>query len=360
MQGRDAYKKGRLAGVFAAAVLAVFFCLAAGGCSYTKGDETSKPLTIKAEDFSIFLFESSEEIYRANVKDPQMWASLKANAERDKDYALHYNWLYSSYAKWDEKRKNQLKEIMSSYHPQPMAERLIQKGYQGAGLDEIINFIKKDRFFGKNRGTLVDFYSWYGSNYALPHYNEIKPVLQQRVEAARAKTEQDFDIVNFMERETGIKLKQKPDALELQQNMRIIGAFGFSRKKDSIYTVQWHSTPEKIWCAAFHEFGHEFFRTFTGKWTFKYILARKLKKDERLVARYKEDVPYTWEGWVEENLVEGFARYLNVKKGIAAGPGEGIYIFDRDYAQALLEGFDPKRTSLEDFTVKFIKKRFNV
>gem|GEM_PF-1069577 len=343
--------------IFFTAALAMIFI---SGCSIWKGEKTTyKPLEIKAEDFAIFLFESSEEIYRANVKNPDMWAGLREQAQRDKDYAPHYNWLYDTYGRWDERRRDQLKQIMADYHPQPMSERLIQNGKQAAGLDEIIRFIKEDRFFGKNRNTLVDFYSWYGANYALPHYERIKPLLQRKANIVGGRVEKDFNIVGFMEKETGIKLKEKPDAIELQLNMRIIGASGFSRDRDSIYTVQWNSAPGKIWSMSFHEFGHPFFRTFTGKWSFK-RLAGKLKKDEKLTARFKEDVPYTWEGWVEENLVEGFARYLNMRKGIAMDVGEGIYIFDADFARALLEGFDPQKTSLEDFTIKFLKRKYNL
>ncbi len=330
------------------------------GCIPWKSDKVvQKPLIIKAEDFSVFLFESSEEIYRANVKSQTMWAGLREQADRDPGYAAHYSWLYESYSKWDDHRRAQLNQIMADYLPQPMAERLIQKGKQGAGLDEIIQFIKDDRSFSKNRNTLVDFYSWYGANYALPHYNQVQPLLKQKADAATARVDKDFDIVRFMEKETGIKLKEKPDVLELMISMRLIGASGFSREKDSLYTIRWNSSQEKIWAMAFNELNQQFFRTFTGGWSFKY-LAGKLKKDEKLMNKYKEDVPYTWEGWIEENLTEGFARYLNVRAGISQDVGEGVYIFDHEYAQALVNSFDVQKTSLEDFTTKFLKEKYNI
>jgi len=330
------------------------------GCIPWKSNKVvQKPLVIKAEDFSVFLFESSEEIYRANVKSQAMWAGLREQADRDPGYAAHYSWLYDTYSKWDDHRRSQLNQIMADYLPQPMAERLIQKGKQGAGLDEIIQFMKDDRSFSKNRSTLVDFYSWYGANYALPHYNQIQPLLKQKADAATARVDKDFDIVRFMEKETGIKLKEKPDVLELMISMRLIGASGFSREKDSLYTIRWNSSQEKIWAMAFNELNQQFFRTFTGGWSFKY-LAGKLKKDEKLMNKYKEDVPYTWEGWIEENLTEGFARYLNVRAGISQDVGEGVYIFDHEYAQALVNGFDVQKTSLEDFTTKFLKDKYNI
>lgn len=330
------------------------------GCIPWKNNKVvKKPLVIKAEDFSVFLFESSEEIYRANVKSQAMWAGLREQADRDESYAIHYRWLYDTYSKWDDHRRSQLNEIMADYLPQPMAEKLIQKGKQTAGLDEIIQFIKDDRSYSKNRSTLVDFYSWYGANYALPHYNQVLPLLKQKADAATARVDKDFDIVRFMEKETGIKLKEKPDVLELLINMRLIGASGFSRDKDSLYTIRWNSSQEKIWAMAFSELNHQFFRTFTGGWSFKY-LAGKLKKDEKLMNKYKEDVPYTWDGWIEANLTEGFARYLNVRAGIAQDVGEGVYIFDHEYAQALVNGFDVQKTSLEDFTVKFLKDKYNI
>jgi hypothetical protein len=330
------------------------------GCNLREpGKKPARPLVIKAEDFSIFLFESSEEIYRANVKDPAMWAELKEQADRDPDYALHYNWLYTTYKNMDERRRAQLKEIMTDYHPQPMADRLIQKGKQEAGLVEILEFIKEDRYFSKNRSTLVDFYTWYGTNYALPHYGQIRPLLQRKAQITGDLVEKNFDVISFLEKETGIKLKKKPENIELLMSMRIYGGAGFYRDKDSLTTIQWNSPPERTWLVPLHEFSMPYFRTFTGKMTFKYLCA-KLKKDEQLMARFKEDVPYTWEGWIERNLTEGFARYLSVRKGITKDIGKGIYIFDHDYAQALVSGFDPQKSSLEDFTVKFLKQRFKI
>lgn len=330
------------------------------GCSLWEPEQKAgSSLVIKPEDFSIFLFESSEEIYRANVKDPALWAGLKEQADRDPDYALHYKWLYNTYKAMDENRRAQLKEIMTDYHPQPMADRLIQKDKQAAGLQEILEFIKGDRYFSKNRDTLVDFYTWYGTNYAMPHYEQVKPLLQRKAQLTNSLVEKSFDVVTFMEKETGIKLKKKPENIELLMNMRIYGGAGFYRDKDSLTTIQWNNPPEKTWLVPLHEFAMPYFRTFTGDMTFKY-LSSKLKKDEKLMARFKEDVPYTWDGWIEKNLTEGFARYLSVRKGITRDVGEGVYIFDNDYAKALLAGFDPQKTSLEDFTVKFLKQRYQL
>jgi len=346
---------------FCAYLLVVAVMVLSSGCSLwpAKENAPAKPLVIKVEDFSVFLFESSEEIYRANVKDQAMWAGLREKAIGDTEYAVHYNWLYDSYSGWDEHRRAQLKAILTEYDPQYMTECLIQNGKQGAGLDEIIKFIREERCFRNQRDLLLDFYSWYGANYALPHYEQVKPLLQRKVDKTMSLVEKDFDIVGFIEKETGIRRKKKPQTVELQLNMRIIGMSVYSRKKDIINTIQWNRTPEKIWAAVFNEFSGPFYQTFTDSWSFKY-LARKLKKDEKLAARFKEDIPYTWEGWIEENLAEGFARYLNVRKGITRDLGEGSYVIDREYARALTNGFDLQKTSLKEFTVNFLKKTYDI
>jgi len=346
---------------FCAYLLVVALTVLSSGCSLwpDKENVSATPLVIKVEDFSIFLFESSEEIYRANVKDQAMWAGLREKAIGDTEYAIHYNWLFDAYGGWDEQRRAQLKTIMTEYSPQYMAECLIQEGKQGAGLDEIIKFIRDERCFKNQKDVLLDFYSWYGANYALPHYEQIKPLLQRKVDKTTSMVEKSFDIVSFIEKETGIRQKKKPQVVELQLNMRIIGMSVYSRKKDTITTIQWNRTPEKIWTATFNEFSGPFFKTFTDSWSFK-RLSRKLKKDEKLTARFKEDIPYTWEGWVEENLAEGFARYLNVRKGITRDLGEGVYVFDREYAQALANSFNPQKTSLKEFTLNYLKKTYNI
>ncbi|MDD4766819.1 MAG: hypothetical protein PHF87_04455 [Desulfotomaculaceae bacterium] len=349
--------------IIAASILFVGACVfLLTGCElldFNKTGERANPLTIKVEDFSVFLFESSEEIYRANVKSTAMWAGLQEQADRDLLYAVHYKWLYDTYSDWDEHRQAQLHEIMLEYHPQPMAEKLIQEGKQEAGLDEIIEFMKVDRAYAKNRSTLVDFYSWYGREYAMPHYEQVVPALQQKVDLANSQVESGFDVTGYMEKETGIYLKEKPDSLELLLNMRLIGASGFSRDKDSLYGIRWSDKPEKIWSIAFNELSRPFFRVFTGGWSFK-RLAGKLKKDEQLMDKFNEDVPYTWEGWIESNLTEGFSRYLTVRMGIAEDVGAGVFIFDREYARALLAGFDPQIISLEDFTVQFLKQKYEI
>lgn len=342
--------------LFFGAVVLVFIT----ACSlWGSNKKAEKSLVIKPEDFSIFLFESSEEIYRANVKDPKMWAVLRDQAQRDPEYAFQYNWLYESYSKWDEHRRSQLNQIMNDYLPQPISERIYKKEKQAAGLEEILKFISQDSFFRKNRSTLVDFYSWYGANYALPQYERIRPLLQQKADITNSMVEKEFDPVSFMEKETGIRLREKPGTFEMILNMRMIPTSGFYRDKDSVTPIKWSINPEKIWTVSFHEIGHNFFRTITGKWSFRF-LANKLKKDKKLMDRFKEDVPYTWDGWIEENLTEGFARYVNVKKGITRDVGEGIYVFDQEYAQALVNGFNPQTTSLKDFTVKFLKQKYKI
>ncbi|MGI6492714.1 MAG: hypothetical protein ACOX0T_09975 [Pelotomaculum sp.] len=340
------------------------FCFMAlvlvAGCN-PWGTETNptRPLVIKPEDFSLFLFESSEEIYRANIKDPAMWEGLKVYAEQDPDYALHYNWLYTVYNGMDERRRGQLKAIMEQYHPQTMNERLLQKGKQEADLQELLAFIAEDSFFSSQRGTLLDFYTWYGTNWAGPHYAQIKPLLQQKAQLTKELVGQGFDLNTFFEKETDIKLKKKPDNIELLLTMRIYGCAGYYRDRDSLTTIQWNCPPEKVWLVPFNEVSAYYFRTFTGDWNFKYLVSR-LKKDEQLMEKYKEDVPYTWDGWIEANLTEGFARYLLVRKGITRDVGDGIYIFDEAYARALAAGFDPDKTTLKDFTMRFLKHKYDI
>lgn len=355
--------------------LCFFVCLASvscGGLSLQAGENTSAgsrvlteentsdvPLVIKVEDFGIFLFESSEEIYRANVKDPAAWTALQEKAISDTEYDLHYSWLYDTYATWDERRRSQLRTIMTECGANYLSQSLIQEGKQEAGLNEIIKCIREKRPFRQQKELLADFYSWYGTNYAVPHYEKMKPLLQNKVDTTISMVGKDFDIISFIDKETGIHRKKKQQNIELQLNMRIIGMSVYSKKKDTITTIQWNKSPEKIWTAVFNEFSGAYFDTFTGGWTFRYT-SRKLKKDESLADRYKEDIPYTWDGWIEKNLTEGFAKYLIFRKGINKDLREGTYVFDREYARALLDSFDPQKVSLKDYTINYLKKTYNI
>jgi hypothetical protein len=322
-------------------------------------DRVGGPLTIKVEDFAIFLIESSDEIYRANVKDPEMWAELREKSTGDRDYVVHYNWLYDSYNSWDEQRRQQLETIMTVYEPHYLAQNMVKAGKHKAGLDEVLKFMRENGAYKEQRSLLIDFYSWYGTNYARPHYEQIKPVLQRKVDLTMAMVDDNFDIIKFIEKETGIKYKKRINQVELQLNMRIIGMSVYQAKKDIITTIQWNRSPEKIWTAVFNEFSGLLINTFTQDLTFR-NMSRKLKKDNDLMVRFREDIPFTWDGWIEKNLAEGFARYLVYRNGITKDFIESTYIFDQEYAKALATSFDPEKNSLKSFTTEFIKKNYNL
>lgn len=322
-------------------------------------DDSDGPLVIKAEDFGIFLFESSEEIYRANVKDPDLWAELRENALVDREYEQHYLWLYDAYNSWDAKRRNQLKTIMTTYEPHDLVQSMVAEGKHNADFDEILRFMRDNWAYREQNSLLIDFYKWYGENYARPHYQQIKPSLQRKVDVTMGMVEQDFDIIKFMENETGVKREKKYDQMELQLSMRIIGMSVYSQKRDTITTVQWNRSPEKIWTAVFNEFSTGFLNSFTDSLSFR-NMTRKLKRDNTLMVRYNENIPYSWEGWIDKNLAEGFAHYLVSRKGISKDLKESTYVFDREYAQALYNGFDPAKGSLKNFTTEFLKKNYKI
>jgi hypothetical protein len=230
---------------------------------------------------------------------------------------------------------------------------------QKKGLDATLKFMQDDRAFREQRSLLVDFYSWYGANYALPHYQQVKPLLQRKVDIAYAMVGEDFDIIAFMEKETGIRYKKRINKVELQLNMRIIGMSVYSKKSNVITTVQWNRSPDKIWVAVFNEFSGLYINSFAKNLSFRNI-SRKLKKDEALMARFKTEIPFTWDSWVEENLSEGFARYLTYRKGINKTFTENTYVFDREYAQALAISYNPEKNSLKAFTTEFLKKNYEL
>lgn len=62
---------------------------------------------------------------------------------------------------------------------------------------------------------------------------------------------------------------------------------------------------------------------------------------------------YDWAGWCEENLVEGFAKYLE-HKYYNRKKTNTTYAYDMKFYNYLIDNkFNPKDTDLKDVSIKF-------
>lgn len=161
----------------------------------------------------------------------------------------------------------------------------------------------------------------------------------------------------FMAKESGVPLDQDRK-VAFYYTLQVIGAFGFEAEGIKISTVQRTSrSPEDLYDTAFHEFGHEVFRTFQQNAAFV-AAAEKLKADRRFLGEYDSigrSNYGSWANWCVENLVNGFSYWLGYRK-FGAEPEEGNYRYDAPFFAFLKEkGFAPSPGALEKRCIDFLE-----
>lgn len=169
-------------------------------------------------------------------------------------------------------------------------------------------------------------------------------------EAAR----KDPDILGFMEKVSGIPFKRKSKP-RFYYTLQPIGAQGFEYDGLHVSTIQPGITSiDDCLGTAFHEYSHPLLRSFTRTAAFA-AAAEKMKKDPTMVDLWEKEMKrnYDWIGWCEENLVEGFGKFLSWKYS-GKLPTRGFYPYDLEFFEYLRRiDFNPSRISLEDASIAF-------
>jgi hypothetical protein len=141
-------------------------------------------------------------------------------------------------------------------------------------------------------------------------------------------------------------------------NRDTFGASSFKNGNTYVSTLQRHIKDYSILFATpFHEFSHSLFQTFSRDSLFV-STANLLKTDKRLFEFWDKQLgrkDYDWPGWCEENLVQGFAKYLYLKY-YKKELDIKTYVYDDEFYKFLKDNdFDGKNISLADISIKFLK-----
>lgn len=297
------------------------------------------------------------EMYETNVIAKESHSEGYYNKRK---CAEHYNWLRNTYNSLGKSQKEDLSYIMTSIHPQQLMQQtaiLHDTSDFNTVLKQIINSKSGFKFKRICKRFFTAIYINYIKDYLACNVDNYK----QRATMLNAQLEKDtFDIINFMEMNSGIKFPVKKNPI-FYYTMRPIGAVGLTTKTDKISTIQSTvNTREQLFGTPFHEFSHELFKTFTLSEDFK-ILTKQLQTDSLLISKLKGGIKfsYKWRGWCEENLVEGYSKYLFslfTQQTIKAK----TYVYDYEFYLYLKRlNFDSSIISLKQVSFDFLNEIIN-
>lgn len=328
-------------------------------------------LEVKGLTHKICLIDTLYEMYQINIDNMNVF-TREIYAGIGEKTLSHYDWLKSAYMKFDDAEKQNLKALFSNPdHTYHLLNETVDLSDVASVSDVLKTLINSETPEIQNLKELLEIIpDTYLKAYSV-YFNSFKSEFDNKAEKIQNKaTEHRFDILSFMEYQSGIKFSEFaqiagftfPDTVKYYFTFRPISAMGFQTPNSIISTAQGSINDlAGIVSTPFHEFSHFLFRTFTLFDDFK-IISSDLKNHKELFDFWhtKTKRYYDWNGWIEENLVEGFSKYLNRKYRelfkVEIKDTSKTYVLDKMFADHLISSnFNPSNDRLKEVAFEFLK-----
>lgn len=336
-------------------MLMILSLLSLSGCTNNNNSINDNNIEVRGLSLKVSLITVAYDVYRVNFKNSTIF-----NEERYKncgEYGLnYYKWLKEIYSTMDSDMKRRLIRIYDNYGDWTYVSETISLD-DNASLEEIVEKLNNQSNLELSEIDKEDidvFYNYFYKEYLKDFIELNNSSIEKEVKNLNAYLERKgIDIFKFMEDESGIKFKKDYTAL-FYYDLPPIGAMGFEDGNYKISTIQPGTNKDNLLGTPFHEYSHELFGNFIRDVDFTEI-SDKLRKDKALSEGYKNVAKdaYDWIGWCEENLVEGFAKYLEYKY-YGDKNRNTTYVYDMEFCNYLIEqGFDSEIMELKYLSIKF-------
>ena len=325
-------------------VLMIVFCL-----SVFAGEANA--VFVHPPVLKLSVMSALDEIYLANVLVPEKWKAFYDDGEDER-----YQWLVSAYNSFSEDQKKVLNKVFEKTSAWNLMNAM-QDLPDDATIDDInrqITFSFSIPLFikGDLKGLLTDFYE----NHFREYYENQLPDYIELAEQLTIESDSLPNPFEYIEMWTGISLGDYECVF--YYTFRKVGAWGFTSGNRKVSTIQAGvDSLDLLYSAPLHEYSHNFFQTFTKDRDFK-RLSERLVAVEGLYGGWNDSAnlkkSYDWRAFCEENLVEGFAKFLRWKLNADNDPQKGIYPLDWEFFDYLKEkGFSPQKYSLKEISFLF-------
>lgn len=310
---------------------------------------------VKGLKLNFALIDTACEMYQTNITNTFDQSNYK-------NYKAHYSWLQQTYRNLPKEMKNHLQTIYDNFDNGPLIFKTLELE-DNANLRDIIAVLDYKIENPKVSKAITEFYPYYYKQFFKDYYAD-KKLKYKKLTAKLNKqiNNNNPDILEFMEQISGISFEKKRKPI-FYYTLRPIGAFGGAFEGKRISTIKGTvKSYKQLFATPFHEYSHYLIGTFTYSPEFKAV-AEKLKKADKEFSGFwkgSESLQrsYSWIGWCEEQLVEGFAKFLEYKYygredfSSTYSPG-----YDYKFYQYLRKiNFDAEEKSLKQVSIEFYKQ----
>lgn len=342
-------------------VLLILSLLSISGCTNSRLGSSESNIEVRGLSLKISLITVAYDVYRTNFKN-----TTEFNEELYKncgDYGLkYYKWLKDTYSTMDSSMKRRLIRIFDNYASWTYVSETISLD-DNVSVEKIVDKLNNQSNLELNEMRKEDidvFFNYFYKEYLKDFIEKNNLKIKKNSKKINAYLERkNIDIFKFMEDTSGIKFEKDYKAV-FYYDLPPIGSMGFEDGNYNISTINSSANKDNLFCAPFHEYSHDIFGNFTRHSDFTKI-ANKLRKDKNLSSSYERigKDAYDWVGWCEENLVEGFAKYLEYKYYDNKST-DASYVYDIKFYNYLIDNnFNPENTGLKEISIQFYEDILN-
>ncbi|WP_296648122.1 hypothetical protein [Romboutsia sp. 13368] len=330
------------------------------GCESSKDINYNSEIRVNGPVLKISLIQTAHEIYNTNIENSYKDLSIESiYSETSIDSKKHYKWLNKTYSSIDEDMKNRLKNIFDSNSSWNYLNSVIELN-DDANIYDIVNTINSDESLNLSSDLKNDielFFNYFYDEHFKSYFNKNKYTLNKKASKLNNLLyENDVDIAKFIENVTNIK-PNKDYVYTFYYSLNPISYQNFEYDNNVVSTISESTNVKDLLKISFHKYSHDLFDTFTDSPEFLNV-CDLLRSDDNLVSLYKESDShaYNFNDWCEENLIEGFSKYLDYRYSQYEYDFSN-FVYDLDFYNYLKDiNFNPDKITLEDASIEFYKK----
>ena len=327
------------------------------GCESTNTINYNSDIKVKGPSLKISLIQTAYEIYNVNIENCSNDSTYKDLYENTSRYAKkHYKWLVKTYNSMDNNMKIKLKNIFDSNSSWLYTNSVINLD-DDANIDDIINTLVNEENLNLSsdlKNDIDEFLNYFYDDYFKSYFNKNKYSLNKKANKLNEVLHSnDVDIKNFIEKVC--KVTPSDDYIcTFYYSLNPISSQNFEFEENIISTIEPTTTPKDIIRVPIHKYSHSLFDSFTDSDEFLDIF-EMLKSDDDLISAYNEygSNSYDFDEWCEENLIEGFSKYLDYRYSQYEYDFSNL-VYDLDFYNYLKEiNFNPDKVNLKDVCIDF-------
>lgn len=334
------------------------------GCSSTDAisENTSPDIIVKGITLKVSLIQTAYEMYNVNIGNPDKFnESYYKNSSRN-DYK-HYRWLKNSYESMDKDMKKNLNNIFLSKDAWDYINVVVNLD-DDCSVNDIINKINSDNILNLPiflKKDLDKFFTYFYNEYFQDYMSKKNNIYDKKAHELNKKiARNNVNVLDFVEKTSGVNLDKDYKSI-MYYSFNPIETHSFEYNNFMISTISPNSTVLDVVSIPFYKYSRPLFKNLSDKKEFL-LISRKLQNNSKLVGMYNDlySTSYPFEDWCLENLISGFAKYLDYRY-YGSTYESNTYVYDLDFYNYLKDiNFNPNKMTLEEVSLNFYKTILNL